>query len=127
MLSRANRLRLALGLLILPTATVTAEEIRILVQRSSLAGSQFYALDRLAPQMRVGDPLTLIREPTNGHDSHAIRVEWHGQQLGYVPRANNRALAAAMDRGDRIVARIKELKSDADPWRRLRFEVFVVL
>lgn len=102
-------------------------EIRILIQSSPLAGSQYYAVDEVQAKMQVGDALTLIREPGNAHDPNAIRVEWQGRKLGYVPRAENRALAAAIDAGERVVARIKTLRADGDPWRRLEFEVFVVL
>ena len=87
---------LALGL----ARSAQAETIRMLVQSSPLAGSQFYAASRVWNELRVGDRLTLIREPDNRHDRAAVRVEWRGQQLGYVPRAENRAIASALDAGD---------------------------
>ena len=104
-----------------------AESVRMLIQSSPLAGSQYYALGAQWQQMRVGDPLTLVREPDNRHDRHAIRVEWRGHKLGYVPRAENRAVAAAMDQGDKLVARIAKVIEHPDPWQRVRFEVFVEL
>lgn len=104
-----------------------AADVRILVQSSPLAGSQYYAVDELRSTMRVGDPLTLVREADNRHDKNAIRVEWRGHKLGYVPRAENRALAAAIDAGERVVARIRHLRDDSNPWRRIEFEVFVLL
>lgn len=104
-----------------------AAEIRILVQSSPLAGSQYYAVEALRARLRVGDALQLVREPDNRHDANAIRVEWQGHKLGYVPRRENRALAAALDAGDKVVARVKALREHRDPWRRVEFEVFVVL
>ena len=68
-----------------------------------------------------------VREADNEHDGNAIRVEWRGHKLGYVPRAENRAVAAAMDHGDKLVARIAKLTEHANPWRRVEFEVFVEL
>jgi hypothetical protein len=44
-----------------------------------------------------------------------------------VPRAANRAQAAALDRGEALSARITRLGDDADPWRRLEFEVLAGL
>jgi len=78
-------------------------------------------------KLAAGDHLELIREPDNRHDRRAIRVEWRGHKLGYVPRAENRAVAAAMDQGDKLVARIAKLTEHADPWRRVQFEVYVEL
>jgi hypothetical protein len=107
--------------------TAQAESVRMLVQSSPLAGSQYYAVGEQWREMRVGDPLDLIREPDNRYDNKAIRVEWRGHKLGYVPRAENRAVAAAMDQGDKLVARIAKLTEHANPWRRVEFEVFVEL
>lgn len=104
-----------------------AESVRLLVQSSPLAGSQYYAVGEFWRQLQVGDGLTLVREPDNRHDHHAIRVEWRGHKLGYVPRAENRAVAAAMDQGERLVARIARLSEHPNPWRRVEFEVFIEL
>lgn len=112
-------------LLALPHAR--AEEVTILVQRSPLAGSQYYALSSVWGEIRTGDKLLLKREPENRHDANAIRVEWNGHQLGFVPRAENRALAAAMDRGEKVEARVARLKRHRNPWQRVEFEVYLVL
>ncbi|MFC5300152.1 HIRAN domain-containing protein [Azospira restricta] len=104
-----------------------AERVQVLVQRSPLAGSQYYALSAVWQQIRPGDKLLLTREPDNRHDGNAIRVEWNGRRLGYVPRAENRALAAAMDRGERVEARVARLREHRDPWQRVEFEVYLLL
>lgn len=104
-----------------------AESVKILVQSSPLAGSQYYALSEAWPQIKPGDRLTLIREPDNRHDRNAIRVDWNARQLGYVPRAENRAVAAALDRGERLEARVLELREDRDPWQRVVFAVYLIL
>ncbi|NTV69914.1 MAG: HIRAN protein [Azonexaceae bacterium] len=113
--------------LVLWLTTAQAESIRILVQNSPLAGSQFYAMETFWSEIKLGDTLTLVRELDNKHDRNAIRVEWHGNKLGYVPRAQNRAVAAAMDAGDRLMARVSSLSDNKNPWQRLAFEVFVEL
>lgn len=104
-----------------------AQSIRLLIQASPLAGSQYYALGTFWPQIRVGDELTLRREPDNRHDRLAIRVDWQGHQLGYLPRAQNRVPAEAMDRGDRLRARVAQLTEHPDPWRRVVVEVYLEL
>ena len=104
-----------------------AETIRVLVQRSPLAGSQYYAANAVWTRIRVGDRLTLVREADNRHDRRAVRVEWQGQPLGYLPRAENRAVSRALDAGERLEGRVLQLRDDPDPWRRVEFEVYLVL
>jgi len=120
------RLLLTLSLACWLTAA-QADSVRMLVQSSPLAGSQYYAVGQFWQQLQVGDRLELIREPDNRHDRHAVRVEWRGHQLGYLPRAENRAVAAALDAGDRLTARIARLTEHPDPWQRVRIEVYAEL
>ena len=105
----------------------TSPQILLLVQSSPLAGSQFYALKTLRTQIRVGDTLTLAREPDNPHDPQAVRVEWQGHKLGYVPRRENRAVATALERGDPLETRVSRLTNHPDPWKRLEFEIWMVI
>lgn len=105
----------------------SAESVSILVQSSPLAGSQYYAVNTVWDDIRPGDRLTLTREADNRHDRNAIRVEWNGQKLGYVPRAENRAVARALDAGEKLEARVSKLRKDPDPWRRVEFEVSLIL
>ena len=115
---------LALSLALQPAC---AAEARIIVQQSPLAGFQYYDGKVLWDNMRVGDPLTLVREPQNPHDSNAVRVEWKGQPLGYVPRRDNSDVARQLDRGVPVQAHIVRLKEARNPWQRVEFEVFVEL
>ncbi len=101
--------------------------LRILIQTSPLAGTQYYAANRVWDQLRPGDRLSLAREGENPHDPRAIRVAWHGVQLGYLPRQENDAVADAMDRHAPLEARISRLRPDSDPWRRVEVQVFLVI
>ena len=106
---------------------VQAQTVKLLVQSSPLAGFQYHTGAAVWNDLKVGDQLTLIREPGNANDTRAVRVEWRGNQLGYLPRVENEAVAAAMDRGERVEGRIAALVEHRNPWRRVRIEVFVVL
>ena len=97
----------------------------ILLQDSPLAGFQYHAGKQLWPQMQVGDALTLIREPDNVHDANAVRVEWQGKKIGYVPRRENADVARLMDGGHMLMARINRLAAVRDPWSRVRFEILI--
>jgi HIRAN domain len=122
---------LAIVALALAIAAVAAPaqgvEVRMLVQSSPLAGFQYYQGGQLWDEIKVGDLLTLAREPANPHDSYAVRVEWRGHKLGYVPRRENQAVAQHMDRGGNVEARVSKLRQHRNPWQRIEFEVFVKL
>ena len=104
-----------------------AADVRILVQSSPLAGFRYYSGETLWQEMREGDRLVLVREADNPHDTNAVRIEWRGQKLGYLPRAENRSVAAAMDGGEAVDARIAKMRKHKNPWQRVLIEVFVVL
>lgn len=127
--SRAERCaRLAGFAAALAVAAAQADDganVRLLVQSSPLAGFRYAEAPTVWPLMRVGDALELVREPQNPHDGNAIRVEWRGRKLGYVPRRENAALAWALDRGAALQARIVRLQAHPNPARRLEFEVFL--
>ena len=97
----------------------------ILLQDSPLAGFQYHAGKTLWPQMQIGDVLTLVREPDNVHDARAVRVEWRGHKIGYVPRRENADVARLMDGGQPLEARIARLAEVRDPWSRVRFEILI--
>ena len=111
--------------LLIPLASA-ADRIRILVQSSPLAGSQYYALAKVAPQLKVGDELVLRRESDNRHDINAVMVLWRDQQLGYLPRKENQAVASAMDRGESLRATVSRINAEtSNPWQRLEVAVHV--
>lgn len=100
-------------------------QVRLLVQSSPLAGFRHHEARALWRELARGDALVLWREADNPHDAHAIAVLWRGHKLGYVPRAQNSALAWAMDRGEQLDARISVLREARNPRKRIEFEVFV--
>ena len=110
-----------------PSIEAVQPATRILIQSSPVAGFQFHEGKQLWDQLKVGDALMLVREPDNAHDARAVRVEWNGHLLGYVPRAENDAVARQLDRGNKLEARIVRLTKNRDPWKRIEFEVFLRL
>lgn len=102
-------------------------DAQLLLQSSPLAGYRYYEGKRLWKLMQVGEYLTLVREPDNPYDRNAVRVEWQGHKLGYVPRADNEAVARFLDRGVRLEARIIRLKKSRNPWERILFEIYLGL
>lgn len=117
---------LLIALLLAATPTRAEVEPLEILQTSPLAGFQYHAGAALFPLMNVGDRLTLHREPDNPYDAKAVRVEWHGSQIGYAPRADNVDLARLMDRGTRVEGRILHLQKSRDPWKRVLIEIYLL-
>ena len=105
--------------------SVQAQNIQFLVQSSPLAGFRYGEAADVWPQMRLGDALDLVAEPGNAHDPNAVRVEWRGRKLGYVPRRQNAALAWGLERGTPLRARVSRLAEHPNPARRIEFEVYI--
>jgi hypothetical protein len=101
-------------------------EAHILVQSSPLAGIQYYAASEWWVEMRKDDRLQLVREPDNRHDANAVRVEWKGHKLGYLPRRENQVVAEEMDRGTRLEAVIGKMQRHRSPWQRLKMDIYVL-
>ena len=117
-----------LAAIVLATAPLAATgAASIIVQQSPLAGFQFYDGKTLWDEMKAGDALTLVREPDNAYDANAVRVEWNGNRLGYIPRRENADVARQMDRGAAVKARILKLTQARNAWQRIAFEVYVDL
>jgi hypothetical protein len=96
---------------------------RLLIQDSPLAGFQYHEGERLWSRLHPGQVLALVREPENRHDRRAVRLEWYGRKLGYLPRGENAAVSQMLDRGVPLTARILELSDARDPWARVRVVV----
>ncbi len=114
-------------LLLALVPAVAGADASIIVQQSPLAGFQFYDGKARWDEIKVGDALTLVRERDNPHDANAVRIEWNGSRLGYIPRRENANVARQMDRGAPVKALIVKLTEARNPWQRVLFEVYVDL
>lgn len=99
--------------------------VRLLVQSSPLAGFRYGEGAALWPLLQPGNALELVREPGNPHDPNAVRVDWRGRKLGYVPRRENAAVAWGLDRGAPLRARVSRLAEHPNRARRIEFEVYI--
>lgn len=113
------------GAMALAVAGAHATQARIVVQSSPLAGFRHYEAPALWDAIKPGDPLVLVREPANPHDRNAVRVDWRGATLGYVPRSENAQVARQLDAGTPLAARITKVQHTRAPNRRIEFEVYL--
>ena len=101
------------------------QSVQFLVQSSPLAGFRHAEAAAVMPMLQPGDALELVREEDNPHDPNAVRVEWRGHKLGYVPRRENAAIAWGLERGSPLRARVSRLAEHPNPARRVEFEVYI--
>jgi hypothetical protein len=112
-------------LLFAASLSAHAQSVQLLVQDSPLAGFRYGEAAAVWPHLREGDALELVREPANPHDANAVRVDWQGRKLGYVPRRENAAVAWGLDRGAPLRARVGRLTPHANPARRIGLEIYI--
>lgn len=93
------------------------------LQTSPIAGFQYHQGEVIWTDLYQGASLRLIREPENKYDPRAVRIDFNGQKLGYIPRIDNAAVSQLLDRGEQVKAYIANLKMSEDPWERVEVEV----
>lgn len=99
--------------------------VRLQVQESYVAGYRYHEGKKVWKDLSVGDALELVREPDNPYDPRAVRVDWRGHKLGYVPRLDNEGVSRQLDFGVPLKARIQHLKKSRSPRRRIIMEIYL--
>lgn len=91
---------------------------------AAVAGYAYHAGPTLEAAFAAGQPLTPVRELDNPYDPRAVRLDWQGHKIGYVPRAHNATIAAALDDGLPLRAHIAAVTGRyGEPWQRLEFSI----
>jgi hypothetical protein len=124
-----QRLVAVCAALVLASAALAepASRARVLVQTTLAAGLRHYEAKAVWDRMQPGDPLELVRESANPHDQNAVRVDWDGHVLGYLPQADNADIARQLDRGQSLKARIVKLAKYRNHRRKLEVEIYIEL
>ena len=73
-------------------------------KETHLAGRQYYDVDEVWGELNPGMLLRLEREPDNRFDKNAVQVVYERNEgdcflLGYIPRDENKEIAALLDMG----------------------------
>ena len=96
------------------------------LERFMIAGFQFHDGPDLVEELEPGMGLVLIHEPENPHDPRAVAFHLGVSHLGYVPRQRNRTIAALLDQGAPLRARITQVDPDAVPWHAVEVAIFMI-
>ena len=97
------------------------------VDQFLIAGFQYHEGAEVLRKLKVGTKLDLVPEFDNPYDPNAIRIEYKGTHLGYVPRANNALLAQMLYYGhdDIVRCRVTQRDAKATPRDQVRVKLYL--
>jgi len=122
-----GRIAAIIGMGVAAPVAQAVTQRHIELQRSPLAGFQYHQGEIVWSLLAVGSPVNLVREADNLYDARAVRVEWQGRKIGYVPRVDNAAVSQLLDRGESLSATITALALSENPWERIEFAVYLTV
>lgn len=118
-----ERITALIGISTVAPAVRAAGKQSIELQHSPVAGFQYHHGESLWSRLKPGVPLGLVREPNNSYDPRAVRIEFDGVKIGYVPRAENATIAHLMDSGRNVSASILAVRESSNPWDRIEISL----
>lgn len=96
---------------------------RYILNNVFITGFQHHAGPGLLHELEVGTPLTLVREPENIYDKYAVRIEYRGRHVGFIPREQNRSVSEMLQQGAPLECSITAATPDAPLWEAVRIQV----
>ena len=113
------------GLIAKPGAAKVKEK-KVLINKFSVAGFQYYKGPRLIKKINPGDKLTLSVEPANAHDEFAVAIFYNEHKIGYVPMSDNRHISRLLQEHMKLHCEAAEVHPTMQTWEMLKVEVFLV-
>jgi len=128
MVHRRSVLRLVtlgLPLLRMVLTGLGPRRVPVVLLETTVAGFRYHRGPTIEDTLHAGDPLELVREPSNPFDPRAIAIHHPtGLRLGYVPRVVNLVPSNLLDQRMSLSARIIDVRpSPAPPWERLLIRI----
>lgn len=74
-------------------------------------------IDNVMQEMPEDAQLAFFREPDNQADPWAIRVEYGGRKIGYMPADKNELIARLMDGGKTVCGSLLERELQGNWWK----------
>lgn len=95
--------------------------------RFSVAGVQYSDYQRVLSKMKLGEQVRFIGEPKNVFDSKAIRIEYKGVKIGYVPAASaiQRGLWSEHGAKSIVVGVVTAINKNNPSWQLFTIQVLV--
>lgn len=105
----------------------TREGTRYLLHECFVAGFRFHQGPALLSRMGVGTALEITAEPDNSYDPFAVRLDYNGAQIGYLPKSQNQVISRLLQQGAPIECHIARIDKDAPPWQAVTVQVSILI
>ena len=91
-----------------------------------IAGVQHHpGMKEVIKDLEVGNVLDLVPDPENKFDPNAVRIEYKGNMLGFVPKKFSSEVVGILDVA-KVECLIQTLDPTAKPWEQCLVTVSVV-
>lgn len=92
-----------------------------------IAGFQYADGALVLDRLKAGMSLQMEAEPDNPYDPNAVVIRWGGVKLGYVPRAENGFLSAALWFGHTglFELRVLQVSPERSPYHQVRVGLLI--
>ncbi|KAF0152452.1 MAG: hiran domain protein [Ignavibacteria bacterium] len=102
-----------------------AKTKRYFLAKFYVAGFVYYDGETVLNNLKVGEELKIIQEPTNPYDRRALEIYTANNiKIGYVPREENPIPSRLARQNINIIGTVDKINMEADLWRALRINLF---
>jgi hypothetical protein len=91
-----------------------------------IAGVQHHQIHEVLAELTEDEILDLVPEPTNSYDPNAVRIEFNGVMLGYVPKKFSAEISAMLETSE-LLCTITTLNKAAKPWEMCEVEIVPII
>lgn len=83
-------------------------------------------IEQLAPLIKEGTVLRMLRDPSNEYDEMAIGINLDNHRIGWVPMELNLIISRLMDAGKAFVCRVTDADWKNDRWFRIVAKISMI-
>jgi hypothetical protein len=93
----------------------------------AIAGFTYWEGCMVLDELKIGTPLTLLREMDNKFDPYAVAIYYGDYKLGFIPRSDNHQISKFLEMGhnDLFDIRINRISRDEHPENQIGVIVFI--
>ena len=91
-----------------------------------VAGTSYCTkIEEIAPLLLADTVLTMLRDPKNEHDEHAIALYLGDVRIGWIPQELNLIISRLMDAGKAFFCRVQKAEWKGK-WLRVKVKIYMV-